>query len=137
MGKIWKWVVAHAGTHLFDDCEGDLPYGPCPGICFNTNSPDSYPIMPYEESKGFLREDYADGNRLMQVALFNDSTLGISFTHDDLIYKDSLYIYENFNLGEAVSEMFKKDSIIMLKGVYPVSFSHGRNGATIVNVITY
>ncbi len=110
--------------------------GPCAGICLNA-SKSSDIFIPVDESDGISSEDYEDGQRLFQIALFNDTVLGFSFTHKDLVYNDSLYIPKNFNIGGSASELFEKDSIIVLQGVYPVSFTHGRNGSTVVDVISY
>ncbi len=136
-GQIWKWMKAHAGTHLWENCIGNMPCGPCPGFCplFNTKSADLF--IPVNESDNISAEEYQDGERLFQIALFNDTIMGFSFTHSDLVYEDSLYIPEDFNIGRSASAIFVKDSIIVLQGVYPVSFTHGRNGSTVVNVKSY
>jgi|GEM_PF-1373664 len=135
-GRIWKWMKAHAGTHLFENCQGTMLCGPCAGICLKANTKSDL-FIPVDESDYIPTEDYQDGERLFQIALFNDTIMGFSFTQSDFVYEDSLYIPENFNIGGSASALFAKDSIIVLQGVYPVSFTHGRNGSTVVNVRSY
>jgi hypothetical protein len=136
-GKIWKWMKSHTGTHLFENCQGNMPCGPCSGFCAFRDSKSADLFIPVDESDNFSTEEYQDGERLFQIALFNDTIMGFSFTQSDFVYKDSLYIPENFNIGRSASALFVKDSIIVLQGVYPVSFTHGRNGSTVVNVKSY
>lgn len=135
-GKIWKWMVAHSGTYLFQNCQGTMPCGPCAGICLRF-SKSSDLFQPVDETYQITPEEYQNGERLFQIALFNDTILGFSFTQSDFVYLDSLYVPKNFNIGGSASELFNKDSIIVRRGVYPVSFSHGRNGSTIVKVLSY
>ncbi len=135
--RIWKWMQAHAGTHLFENCQGNMQCGPCAGVCLVAASRTSDIFIPVDESDGISSDDYREGVRHFQIALFNDSILGISFTHDDFVYNDSLHIPEDFNIGGSASVLFEKDSIIVLQGVYPVSYTHSRNGSTIVDVLSY
>lgn len=135
-GKIWKWIKAHSGTHLFENCQGNMECGPCAGFCAVAyKSADIF--IPVNESDGISSEDYAVGERLFQIALFNDTILGFSFIQSDLVYNDSVYFPNDFNIGGSASALFQKDSIIILQGVYPVSFSHGRNGSAVVDVVSY
>jgi len=131
--KIWKWISAHVGTHLFQNCNGSSQCGPCPGICIPlTKSSDLF--TPVDENYQISNQDYLDGERLCQIALFNDSIMGFTFIHDGFVYQDSLYIPKDFDIGSSASALFEKTSIIVKKGTYPVSFSQSRNGSTIVNV---
>ncbi len=134
--KIWKWMKAHVGTHLFDNCQGNMLCGPCAGICIS-GSRDNNVFTPITESYTISANDYTLGERKIQLALFNDSTLGITFIHAGFVHNDSLYIPENINIGPLASEVFDKDSVILLQGIYPVSYTHSLNGSTIVEVDVY
>jgi len=135
-GAIWKWMKAHVGTHLFENCQGNMPCGSCAGICFNASNKSDI-FTPVDETYVISNDDYNDGERLCQIALFNDTIMGFSFIHSGYVYNDSLYIPENLNIGNSASALFEKDSIIVLQGVYPVSFTQGRNGSTVVDIRSY
>lgn len=135
-GNIWKWMVAHSGTHLFLNCQGTMACGPCAGFClYASKSSDLF--KPVIESYEISSIEYAQGLRLLQIALLNDTILGISFVHEGFAYQDSLTVPENFEIGIGASTLFNKQSIIVQRGVYPVSFTHSKNGTTIVNVVSH
>lgn len=134
--SIWKWLVAHAGVWMFGDCGLNLPCGPCPGICISIRS-DGNVFLPVDEDYRLSDQKYEEGMRLIQLALFNDSIMGLTVLHSGLVYNDTIFVKNNFFIGPDASNIFAKDSIFVLKGNYPVSYSHGRNGTTLLNVKTY
>ncbi len=126
-------IKAHTGTHLFENCPGNNPCGPCPGICLL--SKDSYDVfVPVEEDYSLTRNEYEDGDRLLQIALLNDSVMAISFINNNFTIDGVFYVPEDFMIGESASNLFGKNTIKVLEGEYPVSYTHGKNGTTLVHV---
>lgn len=132
--SIWKWIKVRIGTHLFDNCTGSNPCGPCPGICFKSRDDSSDIFNLVEDDYCLTRSEYNDGERLMQAALLNDTTMALTFVHSDFIINDILYIPENFNVGTSLANSCRKQTITVLKGEYPVSYTHSKNGTTLVHV---
>lgn len=130
--KIWKWLVAHSGVTMFGDCGINLSCGQCPGLCANASKDDSFAVV----DKDFLmsEEDYIEGKRLFEAALFNDTIMAITFKMSDLVYNDTLFIFEDIYLGSQVSSSFEKSEIVIKAGSYPVSYSRSYNGTTLVDV---
>jgi hypothetical protein len=137
VGNIWRWIIAHAGTSQnppgTPQCGGTNSCGPCPGFCVN-GSKSSDLFIPVEETYVLTTEMYANGERLLQIALFNDTIMGMTFVQSDFVSVDSLIISDSLSIGNSASSLFNKSSITILPGAYPVSFTHSRNGSTIVNV---
>lgn len=131
--RIWKWMKAHTGSHLFDNCSGNNPCGPCPGICLSLKDTDDV-FVPVEEDYGLTRSEYEDGDRLLQIALLNDSVMAISFINNNFTIDGVFYVPEDFMIGESASNLFGKNTIKVLEGEYPVSYTHSRNGTTLVHV---
>jgi len=134
----WKWLKAHSGVGPYViggqviHCGLNLPCGECPGICLNL---DYDPLVPGSQ---FLSEDdYEAGIRLLQMAYYNDSTFGMTFIHPDITWNDTFYVSQSFFIGSAASNLFNRDSVIILNGNYPVTYSHSQNGSTIIKVRTY
>ena len=131
--RIWKWIKAHTGTHLFANCPGNNPCGPCPGICLlSKDSADVF--VPVEEDYSLSRSEYEEGDRLLQIALLNDSVMAISFINNNFTIDGVFYVPEDFMIGESASNLFGKNTIKVLEGEYPVSYTHSRNGTTLVHV---
>ncbi len=134
--KIWHWFVAHAGTTMWGDCGLQLPCGWCPGFCLATLSSNNA-FIPVADNFQIPEEDYKNGDRLIELALLNDSIMEINIINSDLVYNDTLFVYNDFNIGINASAVFEKDSIIVKKGNYPVTYKYGSNGNTILHVKTY
>ena len=60
--------------------------------------------------------------------------MALTFVHSDLTINDILYIPENFNVGTSLANSYRKQTITVLEGEYPVSYTHSRNGTTLVRV---
>jgi hypothetical protein len=136
-GKWWRWLKAHAGVgpYLINGqlihCGFNLPCGECPGICSSFKSDPLVPGSPFLSQK-----EYDDGIRLLQMAIYNDSTFGMTFIQPDLTWNDTFYVSQSFFIGTDASNLFNKDSVIILEGQYPISYSHSHNGSTVVAVKT-
>ena len=132
--SIWKWIKVRIGTHLFDNCIGSNPCGPCPGICLKLRNDSSDIFNLVDDDYCITRGEYDDGERLMQAALLNDTTMALTFVHSDFIINDILYIPEDFNVGSSLANSYRKQTITVLEGEYPVSYTHSKNGTTLVRV---
>lgn len=130
----WKWIKVRVGTHLFNNCTGNNPCGPCPGICIKLNAEDAEVFNMVNEDYCLTRSEYDDGERLMQGALLDDTTLALTFIHSDFTINDILYIPEEFKIGNSASGAFMRRTITILEGEYPISYTHGMNGTTLVRV---
>ena len=130
----WKWMKVRVGTHLFNNCTGNNPCGPCPGICFKLNEDSSEVFNIVNDDYTLTRGEYNDGGRLMQGALLNDTIMALTFIHTDFTFNDVLYIPKDFEIGSSAANSFAKHKIIVLEGEYPVSYTHSRNGTTLVRV---
>ncbi|MCF8307665.1 MAG: hypothetical protein K9I68_01515 [Bacteroidales bacterium] len=126
---IWNWMVSHAGVH--GDRSYDLPCGPCPGICIGIR------FTPVDDDYLLTQEEYENGKRLLEIGFFNDSTLGVNFKHKGFVENDTLFVDQDYNIGDEASELYNKDSIIIEKGAYPVTYSQSKNGSTIVDIKSY
>jgi hypothetical protein len=136
--NIWKWLVAHAGTNMFGNiCHMNLPCGDCPGICIPLSKSTSEIFYSVPEDYQLTQQEYTDGCRLLQMALLNDSIMAMTLVNDDLVYQDTVYIFRDVFIGDLASTTFQKDSVILLQGHYPVSYTHSKNGTTVVDVRTY
>lgn len=91
--------------------------------------------MPVTNDYLLTEQEYSEGARLIQLALFNDSIMGITFLHKDFLLDGVLSVPENFKIGDEASTLFGKKSIIVRQGEYNASFMTSVNGTTLVNVI--
>jgi len=132
--KIWKWLVAHSGATMFGDCGLNLSCGSCPGLCPLAIKGNTFTAV----SKDYLlsEQDYIEGKRVLEAALFNDSIMAITFKMEDVVYNDTLFIFDDIYMGQEVSSVFEKSEIISKTGAYPVSYSRSYNGTTLVDVIS-
>jgi len=139
----WRWLVAHSGVgpYLINGqlihCGLNLPCGECPGICFGNTTKGVDNLIPVNSDYLISADDYADGERLIQMAYYSDTLFGITFIHQDFAYYDTLYVMEEYYIGDAASELFDRDSVIILPGRYPLTYSHSDNGSTVICVRTY
>lgn len=135
---IWKWIVAHTGRDpaLFETCNYSNPCGPCPGICLN--SKDGEVFSKVSDDYLLSKDEYDDGIRLFQAALFNDTIMGLNFIQSCFVAADgNFYVPEDFSIGSQASAAFGKNDIIIKEGTYPVSCIYSQNGTTLVNVQSF
>ena len=64
--SIWKWIKVRIGTHLFDNCIGNNPCGPCPGICLKLRDDCSDIFNLVDDDYCLTRGEYSEGERLIQ-----------------------------------------------------------------------
>ncbi len=139
----WKWLVAHSGVgpYLINGqiihCGLPLPCGECPGLCLGGTTKGTDNLIPVSSDYLVSDDDYDDGERLIQMAFYSDTLFGITFIHQDLTYYDTLNVMEEFYIGDVASELFNRDSVIILPGRYPLTYSHSDNGSTVIRVRTY
>ena len=62
--------------------------------------------------------------------------MAITFKMEDVVYNDTLFIFDDIYMGQEVSSVFEKSEIIIKAGAYPVSYSRSYNGTTLVDVIS-
>jgi hypothetical protein len=135
-GKIWKWMKAHSGTSIPIYCGLKLPCGDCAGMCLVANSRSSDILEPVEDDYRLTQEEYEDGERLIQLCIFNDTLMGMHIMNDDIVTNDTVIITEDFFIGHNASQVLEKDSIIILEGEYPVSYAYGAYGTTLVKYLS-
>ena len=118
-------------------CHMNLPCGDCPGICLpcEKSTSEIFYSVPYDYQ--LTKEEYNDGCRLLQMALLNDSTMAMTMINNDLVYQDTVYFFRDVYIGDLASSIFGKDSVIILQGNYPVSYTHSQNGTTVIDVRTF
>lgn len=121
--KMKKWFKNHAGTHLFENCQGSGNCGPCPGFCISFDS------FGGEENNGdtVSQKDYEDGFRVFGLKLIQHSETGeeaiIFIFNDDLNCFTSdnfLYIERDLNAHMNINLAMSTDSIKFRKGKYHV-----------------
>lgn len=128
--KIKKWIKAHTGTHLFNNCSGSNPCGPCPGICIPLG------IISYPSPDGTLsEEEIAENIGALEMTNLDDATMVVSFP-DARIFtiNNTFYVTEDINMGEQSAGAFNASSFIIKKGVYPLSYRRGGAPQTIINI---
>jgi hypothetical protein len=117
-GRIWRWFVTHSGVQMFGDvCGFNLICGDCPGICFRVSKSEN-PFVSVPNDYSVTPEEYDQGLRVLQFALYNDTTLAVHFVDDHLVYQDTLYIFADENMGGDVASVFEVDSVVMPEGGY-------------------
>ena len=136
--RLWKCIVAHTGRQPFyngEICPFNSACGPCPGFCLNSRDEV---FTAVSDDYLLSRSAYDDGERMFQAALFNDSIMGLNFLQMNFTAADNnLYVTEDFSIGSRAAAVFGKSDIIILEGVYPVSFASSKHGTTLVKVLSY
>lgn len=131
-------MVAHTGTHLFQNCTGAYSCGPCAGICINidksSNAVADANLTPVVENYLLSAEEWDGGARVMQLSQLNDTIMEVTFMHPDLTSNDTLYIPDDMSIGVSAAQEFNKSSIVVKRGKYPLTYSYSSNGTTIVNI---
>lgn len=141
MRKIKEWIVAHSGTHLFQNCQGGGSCGPCPGICI-TNG-----IMDGDDNGSDQLDslDYAQGLRLYVLSLIEhketrEEAMLFEFTDylDDFVYNGYLIFDEDVEASSTLCALYSKNRITLLQGSYPVVYdSITQASYTVVNCNFY
>ncbi len=128
--KIKKWIKAHTGTHLFNNCSGSNPCGPCPGICIPLG------IISYPSPDGTLsEEEIAENIGALEMTNWDDANMIVSFPDSRIFTINStFYVHEDINMGEQSAGAFNASSFIIKKGVYPLSYRRGQSPQTIINI---
>lgn len=129
--RLKKWIKAHTGTHLFNNCNGNNPCGPCAGICFQLGT---YPI-PVEDEYELTQDDIESGDNVFILGGLDETHMAITFIDNaDFIFEDTFYLQEDWDLGQDVAQEFQVASIIIKQGNYPVIYEFNENGETVVEV---
>ncbi|MBK7183747.1 MAG: hypothetical protein IPH89_12875 [Bacteroidetes bacterium] len=125
-GPIIRWIKKHTGTHLFNNCSGTHPCGPCPGICI------PLAIVSQPDEDGVLTQaEIADHMGLMATTNIDGVHMRVSF-NDNSLYttNNTFYVPQDIELGPQSAAIYEASSFIIKKGVYPL----GRGGQTVINV---
>lgn len=131
--KVKKWIRAHTGTHLFNNCNGDNPCGPCAGICLSLGV---YDPIPVDDNYKLTPEDIKNGDNVFILSGYKEDLMAITFVDNtDFVYEKAFYLPEDWNLGEKVAAEFGVKKIFVRKGVYPVIFDFNEQGETMVNIV--
>jgi len=123
--KVKKWFKKHTGTHLFENCIGSNPCGPCPGLCLSLGVIDGDPTdLDYP-----TQEDYSNALRVFGLFLIQNVRTGeeaiiFVFNKDieDFTMDRYLYIERDIYASKIVSDELKKESIMFVKGKYNVVY---------------
>lgn len=131
-GKLKKWIKAHIGTHLFNNCDGKSQCGPCPGIC-----------IPLGRNSVITNDStYNDNNQNDEQRIFNLTQLEtdefvISFVrNDEFVINNVFYVTADTELSENIANAFGFTKLIIKQGAYPLTFEFNSNGETVIDVIT-
>ncbi len=129
--KIKEWIKAHIGTHLFNNCNGDNPCGPCPGICIPLGR-----TATITNNNSYNEQDHLYGIGTLGLTRIAEDKFIIEFVNNsEFIINNIFYVVEDTELSDEVKNAFNTDKFIIKKGAYPLSFSQNPNGETIVTVI--
>lgn len=123
--KIKKWIKAHSGTHLFENCNGTGACGPCPGLCLTLGVVDG----TENDSDILSSEDYALGLRLFALCIVKDDETGkediyFVFNEDvrDFTIDNTFIIPEDVEASENITTIMERNSILFYEGSYSVDF---------------
>lgn len=123
--KIKKWFHDHTGTHLFPNCQGSNPCGPCPGLCLRAG------IISGNENDGDVasQENYNNGLRVFGLHLIENRETGAEaimfvFNEDvnDFTSNSILYIERDLLTNDVIKNALGKESIKFIKGRYNVVY---------------
>jgi hypothetical protein len=129
--KIKEWVKAHIGTHLFNNCNGSNPCGPCPGICIPLGR-----TATITNNNTYNEQDHLSGIGTLGLTRIAEDKFIIEFVNNpEFVIDNTFYVTEDTELSDAVKNAFDTDKFIIKKGAYPLSFSQNPNGETIITVI--
>jgi len=129
--KFKKWVKAHSGTHLFPNCQGNHPCGPCAGICLST---ENIPVMVAEDYE-LTSQDSINVYGLFILHEYENTLMVLSFIDSvDFVHLGYFYLQDDWDLGEAVADSFDQPQIIIQSGVYPVVTDYHSQGETVVDI---
>lgn len=131
--KIWAWILAHNGTNMFNNCNGNGACGPCSGMCLYL-SPNSQVV-----GEDYVRteQDKSDGKSLVSVVKIEDGLNKIIISFDvtsDFVMDDILYIPEDTDLGSEVATEFERSTFILKKGLYPICYTYNNKGETVIDL---
>jgi hypothetical protein len=131
--KIWKWILAHNGTHMFNNCNGNGACGSCAGMCLYL-SPNSQVVSEdYERTE----QDRLEGKSLVNIVKVDDGLNKIILSFDvtsDFVMDDILYIPEDTDLGSEVAAEFERSTFILKKGLYPICYTYNNKGETVIDL---
>lgn len=124
--KVKKWVKSHSGTYLFNNCNNNLPCGPCTGFCSNAgivggsdnDGLDELTVSEREQGQGlgaWLVEIDQNGNDSLR--------LKISFNNESerFLIDDQLILDEDKILSEELCEVLNVSSLTLKSGEYDFS----------------
>lgn len=130
--KIIKWIKAHIGTHLSDNCNGSMPCGPCPGICLKLSTNSTVVEKGYSLSNG----EFENGERLFVLTMLDETNFLVNFIDtQDFVYKDEFVFQQDLDLGSDLAKAFGKESFIVKKGNYPVICDFDPKGETVITIL--
>ena len=126
----------HVGTHLFQNCNGSNPCGPCPGIClrFGKIAGD---IM--QKTDSLSTQDYQSGLRVYSLSIIQNNTTNeekvlFETQYDtDLLNQGSLYITQKTPVADDITSALNKTSISIKPGIYQ-AFYQSNIAYTILDV---
>ncbi|WP_343603883.1 hypothetical protein [Fluviicola sp.] len=123
--KAKKWLKNHTGTHLQNNCNGNNPCGPCPGICISVALIDS----PENGTDVASASDYASGLRVYGLMLVEHELTGeeaflFLFKNDvnDYTIDGFFYLESDVETSAAITTSFGKNQIQFKEGKYPVVY---------------
>jgi hypothetical protein len=132
--KPKKKMKVRKGTHLFENCHGNAPCGPCPGICIRWETAS---ILEVDDDYDLSEEDRASGFVLMYAELMNEDTqLELTFASDAKEFDGLWGIERDYTLGKSVAEVLEDaDGIITLKaGRYAIDPELGAFGGVVMEL---
>ncbi len=136
--KVKKWFKDHAGTHLFDNCNGNGNCGPCAGICITLG----FISGTNNDSDVISALDYQNGYRVYSFSIIENTVTReekvlVELKHnEDFITDDNLYIAESSSLSEEMVISLGKSNIVIAPGVYPIVYDENTlNGQTVLDAV--
>lgn len=133
INKIWQWILAHNGTHMFNNCNGNGQCGPCAGLCLYL-SPNSQIVS---EDYAVTEQDKLEGKSLINIVKIDDNSNKIIISFDvtgDFVMDNVLYVPEDTDLGSEVATAFERSTFVLKKGYYPICYDYNNKGETVIDL---
>lgn len=123
--KVKKWFKKHTGTHLFDNCTGSNPCGPCPGLCLYLGVVDGTPTdFDYPTQDDYSNALRVFGLFLIQNEKTNEEAIMFVFNKDveDFTMDNYFYIERDIYASKSITNELGKNSIMFVKGKYNIVY---------------
>jgi hypothetical protein len=124
-----KKLKVRRGTHLFENCHGNAPCGPCPGMCIRLEAAETLDTV--DDEYELSDEDVVNGYILMYGQIKDDgSSLELTFASSAKEFEGLWGIEKDFTLAiSAAKDLTDSDrNITLVAGKYRINPELGEFG---------